>query len=103
MADLGDEVDVFLVLRLLTLTPLVFPIEVEETAGQDEVPAGVRGPAVKAKDKLLPGAKENDDNKISSGKCSEFVCYFNKILIVQQTTIQAQHRHQVVALENTHR
>lgn len=46
LADLGDEVDVFLVLRLLTLASLVFSIEVEETAGEDKVAAGVRRPAI---------------------------------------------------------
>lgn len=42
MADLSDEIDVFFILRLLTLAPLVFSIEVKETAGEDKVPAGVR-------------------------------------------------------------
>lgn len=41
-ADLGDEVDIFPILGLLTLAPLVFPIKVIEAAGQDEVSAGVR-------------------------------------------------------------
>lgn len=54
MTDLSDEVDVFLILRLLTLPPLVFSIEVKETTGEDEVPAGVRRPAVRVKDKFLP-------------------------------------------------
>lgn len=42
VAHLGDEVDVFPILGLLTLAPLVFPEEVVEAAGQDEVPAAVR-------------------------------------------------------------
>lgn len=45
LADLSDEVDVFFILSLLTLASLVFPIEVKEAAGQDEVSAGVRRPA----------------------------------------------------------
>lgn len=53
LADLSDEVDVFLILRLLTLASLVFSIEVEETAGQDEVPAGVRRPAVERRRQTL--------------------------------------------------
>ncbi len=50
-ADLSDEVNVFLILRLLTLASLVFSIEVKETAGQHEVPAGVRRSAVREKNK----------------------------------------------------
>lgn len=52
MADLGDEVDVFPVLGFLTLAPLVFPVEVVEAAGQDEVSAGVRRPAGRQKDTI---------------------------------------------------
>lgn len=48
-ADLSDEVDVFSILSLLTLASLVFPIEVKEAAGQDEVSAGVRRPAEREK------------------------------------------------------
>lgn len=46
LADLSDEVDVFLVLRLLTLASLVFSTEVEETAGEDKVAAGIRRPII---------------------------------------------------------
>lgn len=76
MADLGDEVDVFLILRLLALASLVFPVEVEETAGQDEVPTGVSRPAAGAKDKNTSSAKQNDNK--SSGL--NVLCLF-KILV----------------------
>lgn len=53
LADLSDEVDVFLVLRLLTLASLVFSTEVEETAGEDKVAAGIRRPIIwKSRDKI---------------------------------------------------
>lgn len=53
LADLSDEVDVFLVLRLLTLASLVFSTEVEETAGEDKVAAGIRRPIIwKRRDKI---------------------------------------------------
>lgn len=52
LADLCDEVDVFLVLWLLTLASLVFPVEIKKTAGQDEVPAAVRRPAARTKTKF---------------------------------------------------
>lgn len=42
LADLRDEVDVFFILRLLTLASLILCIEVKETAGEDKIPAGVR-------------------------------------------------------------
>lgn len=42
VAHLSDEVDIFPILGLLTLAPLVFPVEVVEAAGQDKVSAGVR-------------------------------------------------------------
>lgn len=42
VADLGDEVDIFPILGLLTLAPLVFPIKVIEAAGQDKVSTGIR-------------------------------------------------------------
>lgn len=51
-AHLRDEVDVFFVLRLLALASLVLCVEVKEAAGEDEVPAGVRGPAVRAETPL---------------------------------------------------
>lgn len=38
-ADLSDEIDVFFILRLLTLASLVFSKEVKETAGENKVPA----------------------------------------------------------------
>jgi hypothetical protein len=39
-ADLRDEVNVFLILGLLTVSPLVLPIEVKEAAREDKIPAG---------------------------------------------------------------
>lgn len=42
VADLGDKVDVFPILGLLTLASLVFPIKVVKAAGQDKESAGVR-------------------------------------------------------------
>lgn len=42
LADLCNEVDVLFILRLLTLAPLILPVEVEETAGEDEETTGVR-------------------------------------------------------------
>lgn len=106
MADLGDEVDVLLVLRLLTLTSLVFPVEVEEAAGQDEVAAGVRRPAAGAEDTFAPSAKDNGDEKSSVvnvlSLCAAFVA-LNKILTSSRDiNHKAQHRHHVVALQNTH-
>lgn len=53
VADLGDEVDIFPILGLLTLAPLVFPIKVIEAAGQDEVSAGIRWPAGRENDKII--------------------------------------------------
>lgn len=53
VADLGDEVDIFPILGLLTLAPLVFPIKVIEAAGQDEVSAGVRWPAGRESYKII--------------------------------------------------
>lgn len=77
LAHLADEVDVFLVLRLLTLAPLVFSIEVIEAAGQDEVAAAVRGPAVRAEDELLPRAKLKDRYRSGGIKCLS-LCYFHQ-------------------------
>lgn len=116
-ADLGDEVDVLLVLRLLTLASLVFSVEVEEAARQDEVPAGVRRPAGRARGKLLPGAKERDDYKsavclllmwdcesVQTGNNNPLleIIIWSHIRGKWSSQTEAQQRHQVVALENTH-
>lgn len=77
LAHLADEVDVFLVLRLLTLAPLVFSIEVKEAAGQDKVAAAVRGPAARAGDKLLPRVKLDDQYRPGGLKCLS-LCYFHQ-------------------------
>lgn len=45
-ADLGDEVDVFFILGLLTVASLVFSVEVKETAGEDKIAAAVRRPGI---------------------------------------------------------
>lgn len=42
VADLRDEVEIFSILGLLALAPLVFPVKVVEAAGQNKVSAGVR-------------------------------------------------------------
>ena len=61
LAELCDEVDVFFILGLLTLATLVLSEEVEEAAGEHEVPAGVRGPvAWDSTTQIIPhSAKEN--------------------------------------------
>lgn len=58
-AHLGVEVDVLLVLRLLAVAPLVFPVEVEEAARQDEVAARVGRPATR-KTRLMIKLKERE-------------------------------------------
>lgn len=52
VADLGDEVDIFPILGLPALAPLVFSVEVVEAAGQDEVSAGVGRPARRENDTI---------------------------------------------------
>lgn len=53
VADLGDKVDVFPILGLLTLASLVFPIKVVKAAGQDKELAGVRWPAERENNKII--------------------------------------------------
>lgn len=64
-ADLTDEVDILSVLRFLTLSALVLPTEVEETARQHKV-AAVVGGSMQRREHGKITISGNSSNNISS-------------------------------------